>query len=85
MTANFFSALSFVPVLGSGIWDGKNQDPGSGMDPQHWKSVLRMQIRIRMDPQSALMVAWTPHPGGLKLPTKIKNLSEKIFMYWTRL
>ncbi len=44
MTTNFFSLLSFVAVLGSGIRDpgsgmGKNQDPGSGInipDPPHW-------------------------------------------------
>ncbi len=44
VTTNFFSPLSFVAVLGSGIRDpgsgmGKNQDPGSGInirDPQHW-------------------------------------------------
>ncbi len=43
MTTNFFSPLSFVAVLGSGIRDpgsgtGKNQDPVSGInipDPQH--------------------------------------------------
>jgi hypothetical protein len=34
----FFSLLSFVAGLGFGIRDGKNQDPGSGInipDPQH--------------------------------------------------
>jgi len=51
LTKKFFSPLSFIPVLGSGIRDqgygirdqgsgmGKNQDPGSGInipDPQHW-------------------------------------------------
>jgi hypothetical protein len=45
LTTNFFSPLSFVAVFGSGIRDlgsrirnGKNQDPGSGInipDPQH--------------------------------------------------
>jgi hypothetical protein len=43
MPTNFFSPLSFVAVLGSGIRDpgsgmSKNQDPGSGInipDPQH--------------------------------------------------
>jgi hypothetical protein len=30
-TTYFFSSLSFVAVFGSGIWDGKNQDPGFGI------------------------------------------------------
>jgi hypothetical protein len=37
MTTIFFSPLSFVGVLGSGM--GKNQDPGSGInipDPPQW-------------------------------------------------
>ncbi len=38
MTTNLFSPLSFVDVFGSGIRDpgsrmGKNQDPGSGINP----------------------------------------------------
>jgi hypothetical protein len=45
MITNFFSPLTFVAVLGSGIRDpgsgmGKNQDPGSGInipDPLHWE------------------------------------------------
>jgi hypothetical protein len=48
----FFSPLSFLPVLGSGIRDpgsgmGENQDPGSGInipDPQHW---IIMMIDLR--------------------------------------
>jgi hypothetical protein len=44
MITNFFSPLSFVAVLKSGIRDprsgkGENQDPGSGInipDPPHW-------------------------------------------------
>jgi hypothetical protein len=48
MTTNFFSPLSFVAVLGSGIrvpgsGMGKNQDPGSGRnipDPQHCKNYI---------------------------------------------
>jgi hypothetical protein len=38
MTTKFFSTLSFVAVFGSGIRDGKNQDPGSRINipgPQH--------------------------------------------------
>jgi hypothetical protein len=38
MISNFFSPLSFIAVFGFGIRDGKNQDPGSGInipDPQH--------------------------------------------------
>jgi hypothetical protein len=38
MTTNIFSPLSFVAVFGSGIRDGKNQDPGFRKnipDPQH--------------------------------------------------
>jgi len=56
----FFSPLSFVDVLGSGIRDpgsgmGKNQDPGSGInipDPPHWFLVVAdshlMRSRIRI-------------------------------------
>jgi hypothetical protein len=52
MTTNFFSPLSFVAVLGSGMRDpvsgmGKNQDPGSGInipDPPHWLLLLQLQL-----------------------------------------
>jgi hypothetical protein len=67
MTKNFFSPLSFVAVLGSGIRDpgsgmGKNQDPGSGInnpDPQHW--------RIQADPD----------PGQTLKSQKVEFLHEK--------
>jgi hypothetical protein len=45
MTKKMFPPLSFAADFGSGIRDpgsgiGKNQDPGSGTDPQHWFFVL---------------------------------------------
>jgi hypothetical protein len=57
MTTNFFSPLSFVAVLGSGIQDlgsgmGKNQNPGSGInipDPQHW---INHRLNTELDLQS---------------------------------